>query len=126
MITGIGVDIIEVERIARVLARHPGRFLDRVYTPGEQADCAAADASVAAQRLAARFAAKEALLKALGIGLRSVRWTDVEVVRAQSGKPSLRLSGALAEVARAQQVTALHVSMSHCKEYAMAQVVAVQ
>lgn len=124
MIAGTGVDIIEVARIEQALARHADRFLSRMFTPGEIAYCG--DGDQRARRLAARFAAKEAVLKALGLGLREVKWTDAEVIHDTLGKPSIRLSGRLAEIAREQGVTALHISLSHCKEYAVAQVVAVK
>ncbi len=124
MILGTGVDIIEVSRIEQTLQRHADRFLARMFTPGEVAYCGAGEHRV--RRLAARFAAKEAVLKALGTGLREVKWTDIEVINDPLGKPSIRLGGRLAEIAREQGVTKLHVSLSHCKEYALAQVVAVK
>lgn len=123
MIVGIGVDIVEVERIEQALQRRPERFLQRVYTQAEVADCWPGEQQ-RYRRLAARFAAKEAALKALGTGLRYGKWTEVEVVRDGLGKPSLRLSGAIGELAAAQGITQFHLSLSHCKEYAMAQVVA--
>jgi holo-[acyl-carrier protein] synthase len=128
VIAGIGVDIIEVERIARALERRAERFLERLFTPGEIADCTGegADPGHRARRLAARFAAKEAALKALGIGLRAVKWTDCEVVKDPLGKPLLKVHGRLAEIAAQQGVAEFHVSLSHCKEYAVAQVVAVR
>jgi len=125
VIAGIGVDIVEVERIRQTLARHPERFLQRVFTPAEAAYCEGGGEH-RPRRLAARFAAKEAALKALGLGLRGVKWTDVEVVHDGAGKPSLRLAGQLARVAADLGVTELHVSLSHSKEYAIAQVVAVR
>lgn len=123
MIAGIGVDIIEVERIEQALSRHADHFLERVFTPGEIRDCWPSEQQ-RCRRLAARFAAKEAALKALGIGLRGVTWQDIEVVKDELGKPSLRLTGRLAEIAAAQGIAAMHLTLSHCKEYAMAQVVA--
>lgn len=123
MIVGTGVDIVEVRRVEKALERHGRRFLDRVFTPGEVAYCTASE-SQRAQRLAARFAAKEAALKAFGLGLRDLRWTDAEVVRDRLGKPSLQLHGRLVELAREQEIRVLHLSLSHCKEYAIAQVVA--
>lgn len=125
MIFGIGVDIIEVDRIERAEARHPGRFLSRMFTVGEINYCLAGDQH-RSRRLAARFAAKEATLKALGIGLRAVRWTDVEVVRNSLGRPNVLLHGRLAEIAGELGIAELHLSMSHSREYAMAQVVAVK
>lgn len=123
MIAGIGVDIIEVERIAQALARHGERFAARVFTPGELAECWPSEQQ-RSPRLAARFAAKEAALKALGIGLRGVSWQEIEVVKDELGKPSLHLTGRLADIVVKQGITAMHLSLSHCKEYAMAQVVA--
>lgn len=125
MIVGVGVDIIEIERIEQAITRHGDRFLRRMFTPAEQAYCQSGGEQ-RARRLAARFAAKEAALKALGLGLREVRWTDVEVVRAESGAPSLHLHGRLAEIARERGVTRLHLSISHSRDYAIAQVVAEQ
>jgi len=123
VILGIGVDIVEVERIEQALYRRPERFLRRVFTEAEVADCWPGEPQ-RFRRLAARFAAKEAALKALGTGLRHGKWTDIEVVRDSLGKPVLKLHGALAEVAAARGVSQLHLSLSHCKEYAVAQVVA--
>lgn len=125
MILGTGVDIVEVGRIQQVLERHPQRFLTRVFTPGEVAYADAAQ-SHRTRRLAARFAAKEATLKAFGLGLRDVKWTDIEVTRDQLGKPGIRLTGRLAEIAAERGVARLHLSLSHSKEYAIAQVVAEQ
>lgn len=125
MIVGVGVDIVEVGRIARALERQPDRFIQRMFTPQEIAYCCASEVQKHG-RLAARFAAKEAALKALGLGLRGVKWTDVEVLRDPEGRPSLRLLGRLADIAREQGVTGFHVSISHTKEYALAQVVAVR
>lgn len=125
MILGTGIDIVEVERINLAVSRHGERFLRRVFTAGEIAYCESSD-SHRSQRLAARFAAKEATLKAFGLGLRDVKWTDIEVTRDPLGKPAIRLDGRLAEIARAQGVSRLHLSLSHSKDYAIAQVVAEQ
>ena len=126
MIVGTGVDLIEVERIERALNRHGSRFLDRLFTPAEIEYCETGGAHKC-HRLAARFAAKEAALKALGTGLRAgVNWTDIEVVRDPLGKPSLRLYGKAAGLAAEQGITQVHISLSHAKEYALAQVVAVR
>lgn len=123
MIAGVGVDMIEIDRIEQALARHGDRFLRRMFTPVEQAYCQSGGEQ-RARRLAARFAAKEAALKALGLGLRQVRWTDVEVVRDDGGAPSLNLHGRLAEIARERGVSRMHLSLSHSRDYAIAQVVA--
>jgi holo-[acyl-carrier protein] synthase len=122
VILGTGVDIIEVERVQRALQRHSDRLLRRLFTEREVSDCWAS-AEHRYRRLAARFAAKEAVLKALGIGLRGVKWTDIEVVRSPLGKPEVRLSGRLARMVEEQGGLQVHLSLSHCKEYALAQVV---
>ena len=83
---GSGVDIIEIWRVGQVLERYGQRFLDRVFTPGEIAYCRGRP-----HNLAARFAAKEAVMKALGTGVRGVGWKDIEVVRQDSGAPAILL-----------------------------------
>lgn len=115
---GIGVDAVDVDRFRRVLDRRPA-IADRLFTDGERAD-----GRGDAQRLAARFAAKEATMKALGSGIGSFGWQDVEVVRAGSGAPSLRLAAAAADLARRQGVARWHVSLTHTDRVAIAMVVA--
>lgn len=123
MIAGIGIDLTRVDRVERLLARYGERFLRRVYTPHEQA--AAGHGPERARRLAGRFAAKEAALKALGTGLsRGIRWRDVEVVRAPGHPPALALHGAAAAVARQRGVDRLHVTITHDGPYAVAVVIA--
>ena len=114
-----GVDIIEISRIAGVLARYGDRFLRRVYTPGEIDYCRGRPAN-----LAARFAAKEAAMKALGTGIRGVGWQDIEVVRAESGAPSLLLHGRAKARADRLGIRQMALSLSHSREYAMAFVMA--
>ena len=113
-----GVDIIEIWRIKGVLERYGQRFLDRIYTEGEAAYCRGRPPN-----LAARFAAKEAAMKALGTGLRGVGWKDVEVVRAPGGAPSILLHGRAERRAERLGVTELALSISHSREYAVAFVV---
>lgn len=122
MILGTGVDIVEVARFRRALERQGERLLRRLFTEGEINYCSSSEPHRAA-RLAARFAAKEAALKAMGLGLRGVRWTDVEVRRDAAGRPSLHFSGRLAALAAAKGATRFHLSLSHTQEYAIAQVV---
>ena len=111
MIVGIGIDILSVARMARAIERGQERLLERLFTPGEQADAGGVRTS---ERLAARFAAKEAALKALGTGWSmGIAWRDVEVVSAPSGQPALRITGRAAERARELGVTRSHVSLSH-------------
>ena len=112
MALGLGFDIVEVERIAKALSRSGGRFERRVFTEAELADCTRRVDRI--QALSARFAAKEACLKALGTG-----WADglafrqVEVVRAPNGRPSIRLHAAARERAERLGVRSIHVSLTH-------------
>jgi len=122
MIVAIGIDIIEVARIREVLARTP-RFRERVFTAAERAYCDSRGA-VAAQHYAARFAAKEAALKALQTGWRGgISWQDVEVASRESGAPYLVLHGPVLELFNNSGATAAHLSLSHTTEHAIAQVV---
>ena len=116
----VGVDLIEVRRIEEALARHGERFLERVFTPGEQAHC---EGRVDA--LAARWAAKEAVAKALGTGVGDVRWREIEVVCDVRGKPYIQLHGAARELAEQLGVREMAISLSHTREYAVAFVVAI-
>lgn len=122
MIVGIGMDLIEVERVAAAVERQGEAFLSRVFTPAERTYCEQAP-KVRAQRLAARWAAKEALLKALGTGLREVKLQEIEVLHDDLGAPHLTLHGAAAQVAERQGVQRIHVSLTHTENYAAAQVV---
>lgn len=122
MIVGIGVDITEVSRIQKVLAAHGERFLKRVFTTEEIRYCTS-KANVA-ERLAARFAAKEAGMKALGTGLRGgITWKDIEVARAPGRRPELRFSGKAAQVAANLGCKKTHLSLSHTADQAIAQVI---
>lgn len=122
MIVGTGVDIIEVARIKAAIDRFGQRFLKRVFTPAEIRYCISK--LNAAERLAARFAAKEAGMKAIGTGLRhGVTWQDVEVVRVPGGRPRLRFSGKAAEFAAALGCKNPHLSLSHTAEQAIAHVI---
>jgi len=112
MILGVGLDVVETERIARALALHGRRFEERVYTAAERAECA--ERADRAQALAGRFAAKEALLKALGTGsARGISFQQVEVVRADGGSPTMSVTGSAAAEARRRGVRQIHVSLSH-------------
>ena len=114
-----GVDIIEIHRIKQVLDRYGERFLNRLFTPNEIDYCRGR-----APNLAGRFAAKEATMKALGTGARGVSWKDIEVVRADSGAPSVKLYGRAENRAEWLHVVEISVSISHSREYAVAFVVA--
>lgn len=111
-----GVDIVEIPRIGDLVRRYGDRFRRRVYTAREWADCAANAAS-----LAARFAAKEATIKALGS--RRLALHEIEVVRPAGQRPRVRLHGRAADLARAQGVAELALSLSHGREHAVAVVV---
>ncbi|MCB0117239.1 MAG: holo-ACP synthase [Caldilineaceae bacterium] len=117
-----GVDIIEIERVASAVAEHGQRFLSRVYTADELAYC-----RQDAQRLAVRFAAKEAIAKALGTGIwrNGITWTDIEIVRDdESGAPSVRLHNAAKQQAHTLTLNEWSISLSHSQAYAVAFVVA--
>jgi holo-[acyl-carrier protein] synthase len=116
-VVGVGVDLCEVDRMRRTLARTPG-FADRVFTADEQAYCRRARDP--AERFAARFAAKEAVLKALSAGLGACPFRDIEVVRASSGAPAVVLHGAAATLAADRGVAGWHVSLSHTRTMAEA------
>jgi holo-[acyl-carrier protein] synthase len=114
----VGVDIIEIDRVAATLARFGDRFLQRVYTTGEIAYCRGR-----APQLAARFAAKEAVMKALGTGTRGVGWQEVEVTRKRSGEPGVALHGRAATRAEKLGIDRLALSLSHSRNYAVASVI---
>ncbi len=120
----VGIDLIEISRIERVLARHGERFLERVFTPAE-----ISYTRRNVPELAARFAAKEAVSKALGIGVRllsrdGVGWQEVEVLGDQRGRPEVHLHGRAAERAVALGLEEWAISLSHSRDYAVAFVVA--
>jgi holo-[acyl-carrier protein] synthase len=117
-IVGVGIDVVDVPRFEIVLGRRP-RIVERLFTEGEQHD-----ARGKAERLAARFAAKEAVMKSLSVGAGSVPWKSIEVKRAPSGAPSVMLHGAAAELAKARGADEFHISLTHTAMTAAAFVVA--
>ena len=122
MIVGSGIDLIEIARIKHSVDRYGGRFLNRVYTPAEQAYCLSK--RNAAESFAARFAAKEAGAKALGTGISfGVSWREIEVVRQPGGRPTLKFHGRAAQIAAHLGVTRSALSLTHTGEIAMASVV---
>lgn len=122
MIVGSGVDIAEVDRIEAAIGRHGARFIGRVYTELEQAY--AERKANRYERYAARFAAKEAGMKAIGTGWRhGVRWRDIEVANMASGKPTLRFYGAAAAFAERLGVHNVTLTMTHTAKQAMAIVI---
>src|SRR6202453_1859462 len=122
MIVGTGVDIAEVTRIRESIERFGERFLRRIFTDGEIAYCERKAGRF--ERYAARFAAKEAAMKALGTGWsRGVRWRDIEVASEPSGKPLLRLEGRAREIADRLGVKNISLTISHSGNLALAQVI---
>jgi holo-[acyl-carrier protein] synthase len=122
MIVGTGIDIAEVPRIRQSIERFGDRFLQRIYTPGEIRYCESK--ANRAERYAARFAAKEAAMKALGTGWNhGVRWRDCEVVRQPGGRPTISFHGKAAEFAAKLGVKNAALSLTHTAEQAMAQVI---
>ena len=115
-----GVGLIEVERVTGVIARHGIRFLERVFTPSELTEGREHPAS-----LAARFAAKEAVAKALGTGIGPVGWREIEILHGMARQPELHLHGAASRLASEQNLTAWSISLSHSETNAIAMVVAI-
>jgi holo-[acyl-carrier protein] synthase len=121
-VIGIGMDIVEMKRIADSLERFGDRFLHRVFLEGEVAY--SRSMKHPHLHLAARFAAKEAISKAFGTGIgRELGWRDLEVVREPSGQPRVELHGCAVEYAKTRGVQAIHVSLSHTADYGAASVV---
>ena len=115
----VGIDIIEIDRVASVVDRWGNRFLNRIYTKNELDYCRGRF-----PQLAARFAAKEAVMKALGTGVRGISWKDIEVVRYIGRAPIIRLHDRAKAKADSLGITVLSVSLSHSQEFAIAFVVA--
>lgn len=113
-----GIDVIEIERIDRAVRRWGDRFLRRVYTQAEVAYCRGR-----AERLAGRFASKEAVSKALGVGIRHISWRDIEILPDRRGKPTVRLSGRAERLARMEGFRGFDISITHSRTDAIAFVV---
>lgn len=120
MILGTGIDIIEVARITKAIGR--SSFIKRVFTLQEQAYCEGRGVQ-SAQSYAARFAGKEAVLKAFGTGLRGGLLTDIEILPDALGCPGVTLYGYFAAAEQQKQVTSIHISLTHTRQYAAAQVI---
>jgi holo-[acyl-carrier protein] synthase len=122
MIVGSGIDLAEIGRIERAIERYGARFLDRIYTPAEQAYCLRKRRS--AESFAGRFAAKEAGAKALGTGISfGVHWLEIEIVRKPTGQPTLAFHGRAAQIAARLGVVRSSISITHTADLAMASVV---
>lgn len=119
-IVGHGIDIVETARIRGLVENHGDHFLNRVFTPAEQAYCSM-NPKRYFEHLAGRFAAKEAVLKVLGTGWRGgIAWTDVEVTKEASGLPRIALSGECARIAEQIGIARWHISISHIETHATA------
>ena len=118
----LGLDAVEIERFRGAVSRHP-RIVDRIFTERERADLATRTDPIPG--FAARFAVREAVMKALGAGIGDVRMADIGVERAESGAPSLKLSGSAQAMAAAKGITAWHLSITHTDTLAMAVVAAI-
>jgi holo-[acyl-carrier protein] synthase len=123
MVVGTGIDVVEIERVARSIERYGSRFLERVYTAAEIAYCQRKRRN-AAESFAARFAAKEAAAKALGTGIGfGVTWRELEVGREPAGRPLLLLHGRAAEIAASLGVRRSSLSITHTRTQSMALVI---
>lgn len=123
-VVGIGTDIVECLRIAQMIERHGEQFIGRVYTPHEIEYCSVRKA--ATQHYSGRWAAKEAVLKAIGTGwVRGISWRDVEVINDMGGQPSIRLSGGALEICTKRGIDRVLISISHCRSHATAYALAI-
>ena len=113
-----GIDIIEIARVGEVLNKYGARFLNRIYTDSEQKYCKGR-----AAQLASRFAAKEAVMKALGTGIRGVGWKDIEIKRERGGPPYIQLHGGGQARASIMGLSEISLSLSHSNDFAVASVV---
>lgn len=121
MIIGTGVDIVKNSRIKALIKKYEDHFLKKIYTKAEIIYCK--NKKEAAASFAARFAAKEAALKALGTGMRNNSWQEIEVLNSELGKPELLLSGKTLKRANKLKVKNIFLSISHEKDYSIAQVI---
>jgi holo-[acyl-carrier protein] synthase len=121
-VVGIGVDIVEVGRIERAIARWGDAFVRRIYTRAEIVRTETGVMPV--PRLAARFAAKEAVMKALGIGWRAIAWRDIEITNDAAGRPIVYLHGATRRIAAERGVHQVMIALSHTREHAVANAIA--
>ena len=118
-VLGIGTDIVECLRIANMIEKHQDLFINRVFTPGEIEYCSGRKA--ATQHYSGRWAAKEAILKAIGTGWSNgIRWTDIEICNQMGGKPYVQLGGAARTIAHSKGISEILISISHCRLFATA------
>ena len=123
-VIGIGTDIVDCQRIAQMIEKHEDSFIQKVYTPWEIEYCGTRKA--ATQHYAGRWAAKEAILKAMGTGwAKGIQWTDLEIRNAMGGAPSVTLGGAAADICESLGISEIKISISHSEMFATAFAVAV-
>ena len=122
MIYGIGVDLVKIKRMEKVIGKWGNKFIERVFTPLERESCFARAYPPSAFSL--RFAAKEAFVKALGLGVdKGVRWQDIEVFNLPGGRPGFKIEGKSLEICKTKHIRGFHLSLSDEKEYGIAMVV---
>jgi holo-[acyl-carrier protein] synthase len=118
-----GIDLVDFGRIEEMLGRHGEHFLSRVFTPREQSD--ADEVKNRVEKLAGRFAAKEAVMKLIGTGWRGkIAWTDIEVINTTTGQPEVKLSGEVKKIADKLGIGPIALSITHTSQFAIASVVA--
>ncbi len=118
-VVGIGIDIVECDRIANMIEKHEEIFINRVFTPYEIEYCSVRKA--AAQHYAGRWAAKEAILKSMGTGwAKGIRWIDLEIQTLPGGQPVVHINGKAKEICQSRGISEILISISHCHAYATA------
>ncbi len=122
LILGCGIDLVKIERIEKIIKKWGNNFIFRIFTPLEIDYCEKKKDNKF-QSYAGKFAAKEALLKALGLGLREANWKEIEIKNDELGQPIMDTSGKLKNIASTKGVSKYFISISHTKEYAVAQVI---
>ena len=122
MIIGCGIDLVKIERIEKIIKKWGDNFTSRVFTLLEREYCEKKKGNKY-QSYAGRFAAKEALLKSLGLGLRGVNWKEIEIENNELGQPMIEISGKLKNIALVKGVSKYFITISHAKDYAIAQVI---
>ena len=122
LIIGCGIDLVKIERIEKIIKRWGNNFNSRIFTPLERDYCEKKKGNKY-QSYAGKFAAKEALLKALGLGLRGANWKEIETKNDELGQPIIDTSGKLKKIALTKGVSKYFITISHTKEYAIAQVI---
>ena len=122
MIIGCGIDLVKIERLEKIIKKWGDNFIFSIFTSLEKEYCEKKKGNKY-QSYAGKFAAKEALLKALGLGLRKANWKDIEIKNDKLGQPIIETSGKLKNIASAKGISKYFISISHTKEYAIAQVI---